>query len=242
MISYASYTDAGGRTCNEDTVGFRRGDGERLCVVAADGLGGHGGGQTASEAAAELILEGISEGWRGADMCAALNGLVLAAHRRVLSLQTPFCKMKTTAVVLSLEPGRAAWVHAGDSRLYHFVDGGLAFQTRDHSISQVAVMMNQIRQEEVRFHEDRSHIFRALGQEGDLSVNAREEALKPGRHAFLLCTDGFWEYVYEEEMERELAVSASPEEWLGRMRRLLESRVDGGNDNNTAAAVWMDVD
>lgn len=237
MILYASYSDVGGRPYNEDTVAFTRTDEEHLCVVLADGLGGHGGGKTASEEAVKIILKE----WKGTATPALLSELVQKAHRGVLKLQTSACKMKTTAVVLSVEPQRAAWAYAGDSRLYHFINGNLIYQTRDHSASQIAVLMGQIKPEEIRFHEDRSRIFRALGQENGLSVDAQEEELSPGKHAFLLCSDGFWEYVYEEEMERELAASDSPKEWIDRMKKLLDSRVNGDNDNNTAAAVWMAV-
>lgn len=237
MILYASYTDQGGRPKNEDTAAFHAADDEHLCAILADGLGGHGGGEKASQAAVRLVLDG----WKESATPADLTDLVQEAHRKVLSMQTPACKMKTTMVVLSVEPGRAVWAYAGDSRLYHFVDGRLKFQTRDHSASQIAVLMGQIGEDEIRFHEDRSRLYRALGQEGGFSVDAQEEDLAAGRHAFLLCSDGFWEYVYENEMERELAESASPEEWLARMRRLLDGRVDGSNDNNTAAAVWLTV-
>lgn len=237
MICYASYTDTGGRPYNEDSVDYKKIGEERLCVVLADGLGGHGGGEIASKEAVKLILGG----WNGAATPATLCNLVQAAHCRILSLQTPVCKMKTTVVILSIEKDRAQWAHAGDSRLYHFIDGKLVFQTRDHSSSQIAVLMGQIQPEEIRFHEDRSHIFRALGQESNMSADAEEQELSSGQHAFLLCTDGFWEYVYEEEMEKELRAAASPQDWLGRMKRYLESRVDGDNDNNTAAAVWVTV-
>ena len=237
MISYASYTDIGGRPYNEDTVDFCRIDEEHLCAVLADGLGGHGGGQTASSEAVSLILAG----WKGMTTPESLCELVQAAHRQILSLQTPTCRMKTTVVVLAIEPERVQWAYVGDSRLYHFVDGRLTFQTRDHSASQIAVLMGQISSSQIRFHEDRSRLFRALGQESGMSVDAAEEELGPGHHAFLLCTDGFWEYVYEEEMEKELNASVSPQDWLERMRRCLESRISGDNDNNTAAAVWVTV-
>lgn len=237
MIVYASYSDVGGRPYNEDTVAFSRADEDHLCAVLADGLGGHGGGKTASEEAVHTILEG----WTNAKTPEDFNALVMKAHRRVLEQQTAVCKMKTTVVVLSVEPHRAVWAYAGDSRLYHFIDGKLVFQTRDHSASQIAVFMGQIKPEEIRFHEDRSRIFRALGQESGLTVDVQEEELSCGQHAFLLCSDGFWEYVYEEEMERELKLSASPKEWLERMKQLLDSRADKENDNNTAAAVWLSV-
>lgn len=237
MILYASCTDVGGRPYNEDTVDFKKTDEDHLCVALADGLGGHGGGQIASGEAVKLILDG----WDGTATPASLCELIQAAHRKVLSLQTPVCKMKTTAVVLSVECGLAQWAHAGDSRLYHFIDGRLVFQTRDHSSSQIAVLMGQIKPEEIRFHEDRGSIFKALGQENNLSADAKEEELSPGKHAFLLCSDGFWEYVYEDEMEKELKAAESPQDWLQRMKHCLDSRAAGDNDNNTAAAVWVNV-
>lgn len=236
MIQIASYSDTGGRTGNEDTVRYVRQGDDRLCLVVADGLGGHGGGEQASSAAAETICGG----WQGQADAQALSDLILAAHRRVLSIQTPQCAMKTTAAVLTLEPHRAVWAHAGDSRLYRFQDGALVFQTRDHSAAQIGVMLGQITPDQIRFHPDRNRVLRALGQDTELTVETAECILPPGRYAFLLCSDGFWEYVLEDEMEFDLRAAASPEEWLEKMRERLSRRVPDNNDNNTAAAVWVD--
>ena len=74
-----------------------------------------------------------------------------------------------------------------------------------------------------------------------MSADAKEQELSPGRHAFLLCTDGFWEYVYETEMEEELRAAVSAKDWLERMKHRLDGRADQANDNNTAAAVWLTV-
>lgn len=237
MILTASYSDIGGRPCNEDTVGIRTIGSDRACVLVADGLGGHGGGDRASQAAARTILEG----WTGSSTPASLTELVQAAHRTVLSMQTPACKMKSTVAVLLLEQGRMDWAHVGDSRLYHFQNGSIVYQTQDHSASQIAVALGQISPDQIRFHEDRSRIFRALGAEGGLTVDTGEKWLAPGRHAFLLCSDGFWEYVYETEMEQTLRSARSPQAWLDAMRALLMGRVPADNDNNTAAAAWLDI-
>lgn len=234
-IHAAVYTDAGGRPDNEDSVRTAGRPG-RLLTVVADGLGGHGGGAQASSTAAELICGQ----WSGMISPAVLIDLVQAAHKKVLSLQTPLCALKTTVVVLAVENGRAAWAHAGDSRLYHFHNGRLVFQTRDHSASQIAVMLGDITPDQIRFHEDRNKVLRALGQAGSLRVDAREEELAPGRHAWLLCTDGFWEYVLEDEMQSDLAAASGPKEWLERMKVRLIQRIPSDNDNNTACAVWMD--
>lgn len=237
MIQYASYSAPGGRPNNEDTVLLRQLNGGRLCAILADGLGGHGGGKAASMAAASHIVQG----WDGTASPHTLEFLAREAHQKVLSMQTPGCQMKTTVVVLALDGDRAAWAYAGDSRLYHFEHETLVWQTRDHSASQIAVLLGQITPDQIRFHEDRSRIFRALGQKNGGNVDVGEIALVPGRHAFLLCSDGFWEYVSEQEMEGTLARSRTPEQWLTEMRALLEQRVPSNNDNNSAAAIWVEI-
>ena len=232
----AYYTDAGGRAANEDTVLLRTNEAGSLCLVVADGLGGHGGGDVAGRAAARAVCEG----WTGTGS-PSLAELCDRAQEAVLALQTPQCSMKTTLVVLSVAGNHAEWLHVGDSRLYRFYNGSLRFQTRDHSASQLAVMLGDITPDMIRFHPARARLLRALGQEGGAVPECSGMDLGPGRHAFLLCTDGFWEYVLEAEMAETLAASADPEEWLGRMRAILDGRVKGDNDNNTAAAVWIDV-
>lgn len=235
MLQTASYTNCGGRPYNEDTcciVPTEKG----VCAVVADGLGGHGGGEQASAAAAKII----SEGWNGHTDMQALNNLFQQANENILAMQTTVCAMKTTAVVLTLENDKAVWAHVGDSRLYHFYNGKIKFQTRDHSVAQIGVMLGDITPDQIRFHPDRSRVLRALGQEGTLKVDVKEAQLEKGKHAFLLCTDGFWEYVLEEEMEKDLSMAKDPKEWLDLMVKRLNERIPEDNDNNTAAVVWLE--
>ena len=235
MILTASYTNIGGRICNEDTVQIVKKGNDHVCAVMADGLGGHGGGAQASATAAQTVCSLWQEAKLGMDM----EYMVQRAHQAVLTLQTQGCSMKSTIVVLTLKPGVAEWAHVGDSRLYYFHDRKLAFQSRDHSASQIAVALGDITPDQIRFHADRNRVLRALGQDGDLLVETRDQPLLPGHHAFLLCSDGFWEYVLEEEMEQDLTDSTNPEEWIAKMRERLKKRIPKDNDNNTAAAVWV---
>ena len=237
MLQTASYTDTGGRAANEDSTRQARLGEDRLCLVVADGLGGHGGGAQASAAAADTICRA----WKGEADPENLKRLIQMGHEAVTAIQTPRCAMKSTVVALEIAGSRAVWAHVGDSRLYHFADGRLVFQTKDHSASQIAVYMGEITVEQIRFHEDRNRVLRALGQDDVPTVEVGEEILRPGRHAFLLCSDGFWEYVLENEMAADLAAAADPLDWLVRMRSRLISRVPADNDNNTAAAAWVDV-
>lgn len=235
-IKIATLTDIGGRSNNDDTVAKREKD-KCAWVFVGDGLGGYAGGQMASEAAAQALMEATHKGSLLTDE--RLQEAAAQANEAVRQVQAAKGgKMKTTLVFLAIEDGRARWMHVGDSRLYHFRDGYLQTQTMDHSVSQMAVLMGEITPREIRFHEDRNRVLRALG--GD---NARPELshtvmLTGGEDAFLLCTDGFWEYVFEEEMEGLLQRAASPEQWLEEMQTLLRTRIPDDNDNFTAAAVF----
>lgn len=238
MIQTAIYSDVGGRDGNEDSAQIIERDGN-VCAVVADGLGGYGGGEKASA----LVTEEFSKNWNGSISSEVLTKLITQAHEKIQEQQTAKCPMKSTVVSLALETGHIVWAHVGDSRLYHFYNGRLVFQTKDHSSSQIAVELGDITAEEIRFHEDRNKVFRALGQSGPLTVDARDLMLADGWHAWLLCTDGFWEYVLESEMEQALHDAGSPQQWLENMQDFLQKRLAERNqtdhDNNTAAAVWM---
>ena len=236
MVDIASYSSQGGRDYNEDSVAVSD-NGGRCCVIVADGLGGHGGGKIASQKAVEMIAaafaleSNINEAW--------IQSIFEGVNQAVLSGQTDSCKMKTTCASLFVENDYALWAHLGDSRLYHFVDGQLEFCTTDHSVSQMAVLSGEITKAQIRFHEDRNRVLRAFGAEIQVKPDIDGVRLDDGAfHAFLLCSDGFWEYVLEGEMEIDLGKVETPEVWLQYMIERLEKRVNGKNDNYTAAALF----
>ena len=60
--------------------------------------------------------------------------------------------------------------------------------------------------------------------------------------AFLLCSDGFWENIEEEQMEACLQKSANPHEWLERMEKIVVKNGRGTNmDNYSAIVVFAGV-
>ena len=236
FVQYDMYSDIGGRTENEDSLQvLKKGLPGKYLFAVADGLGGHGGGKAASGAAADVL----KEQWKGTVSPDEWNKLIQSANLRVQELQTENCKMKTTLAGMMIDNDHYVCAHVGDSRIYHFCNGELVFQSRDHSASQLAVMMGEIEPEEIRFHEARSQILKAIGQAGSLKPEIREEKLCRGNHAFLLCTDGFWEYVTEPEMVQALSDAQSPEHWLETMRKTAEGRMEPGNDNNTAIVIFI---
>ncbi len=228
----------GGRHNNQDYADNAT-TGKYSCWVVADGLGGHAGGEIASRLAVDTVLKAFAED-PGLEEERIAKWLVRAQEAVTLkqSEEPLLSSMRTTLVLLAADDHAARWAHVGDSRLYMFRSGQLVFQTRDHSVSQALADSGQIKPSEIRFHEDRSRLLRTLGNDNDFRPVINNELQEiQADDAFLLCTDGFWEYVLETEMETDWSAAPRPEQWLERMEKRLLSKVDGDNDNYTVLAV-----
>ncbi|HNA57119.1 MAG TPA: serine/threonine-protein phosphatase, partial [Chitinophagales bacterium] len=149
--------------------------------------------------------------------------------------------MRATAVILLIDRARriASWGHVGDSRLYCFREGRIIWQTRDHSISQSMVDAGYLKKDELRSSPVRNQLYAALGNgdhfEADILPN--EFALNDG-DIFLMCSDGLWEYVEENEMEWMLSSSSSASEWIAELEKQVVMRGHQRQDNYSAVVVW----
>ena len=241
---WASISAPGGRAENQDQAGDLEVDGARVWVVA-DGLGGHAGGARASTSAVRAILEHF-RAEPGAE-AKQLEGAFFAAQEAIRHVQDEdpsIAGCRTTAVVLLEQQGRALWGHVGDTRLYRLTEGQVVHQTLDHSVPQALATAGEIDPEEIRRHPDRNRLLRALGGDEDPTPSLPEagHAHLGERDVFLMCTDGFWEYITEADMEETLAGASDPEAWLAEMEARLLERATGAYDNYTATAIFFDGD
>lgn len=239
----ASVTSKHGRPSNQDSAGYLILDG-LACWVVADGLGGHNGGEVASRLAVEQIIAACEAQPRFSRE--ALRSYLHAAQNAILAQQAAqpeIAAMRTTVVLMTAHHQAALCAHLGDSRLYHFRQGTIIFQTRDHSVPQALVNAGELAPEAVRLHEDRNRLLRALGEDAELRPAISEPRdILPG-DAFLLCTDGFWEYVLEEDMQAALAGAATSQDWLKLMEERLRHAASIGThkqpDNYTAIGIFL---
>lgn len=228
-IDTYSYSNIGGRECNEDSFGYND-----TTFVIADGLGGHQFGEVASAAAVEYIMEhyhtvtDLSERNR--------ISMVQDTNRHLLQLQQhpSLSSMRTTLAAAFIHQNKFATVHLGDSRIYYFRDHQLYSCTKDHSLSQIAVDLKQILPEDIRFHDDRNKLLKVLGDKTPIKLSKLPPPLAIQENdAFLLCTDGFWEHVYEVEMEIDLIKTTNSKDWITLMLKRLLLRSENKGDNYT---------
>ncbi|MGN0158192.1 MAG: PP2C family protein-serine/threonine phosphatase [Brotaphodocola sp.] len=241
MVSYHLLSNRGDRENNEDNVGMYQVE-QNFCFALADGLGGHGKGERASEIAVEeTVIEFAEHGVGEERMASAFE----RAQRAILTEQkedVTAMDMKTTLVLLHVEADQIRWGHIGDSRLYYFQNGKLIKRTLDHSVPQMLVAAGQLKEKNIRNHPDRNRLLRVLGVDWDSpKYQIAESEPRTGRQAFLLCTDGFWELIDEKKMTHCLKKAKTPEDWVDQMEAIVRKNGHGVNmDNYSAIAVWVD--
>jgi PPM family protein phosphatase len=231
----------GGREINQDAWGVRVGPSGVHGWALADGLGGHGGGEVAAQTAVKAALGELPLGTTLSSN--SVRRCMDAAQREILVQQRTseaLGAMRSTLVLLLADSEVAIWGHVGDSRLYHLRGGLIVHQTADHSVPQALVASGELRPHDLRHHEDRNRLLRSLGEPGDPRPTVEDHplALQQG-DAFLLCTDGFWEHVYETEVEAEFAKADDPDVWLRAMHERLHGRGGSTGDNYSAIAVFL---
>lgn len=203
-----------------------------ILLIVADGMGGHSAGEVASGMAVELVPRLYYEA-KG-DPKDALKGAVEEANRQINAAAAADASkhgMGTTCTALAILDGQAFAAHVGDSRLYMQRDGKIYRLTEDHSAVMEMVKLGLITLEESRTHEDKNVILRALGTSPAVEVATLAPFAVRVGDQYLLCSDGLYDLVPDDEIERELTEAADIHAAGERLITLAKAR--GGHDNIT---------
>ena len=232
-----TYTSIGGRSENQDALGEVLSENGGLFVVA-DGLGGHQAGRLA----ADCIVQQLCGAWDGAvrETAESLAAKIEAANEAVLAVQREkSLTTKSTVVALSVQGKEAVWAHTGDSRLYFLRGSRIETVTEDHSVAYKKYKAGEITRDEIATDEDQSSLLRSLGspRRWEPDVQTREN-LEEG-DAFLLCSDGMWEYLRDEEILVDRLKARSARDWAELLLLRAVARIRPGNDNLSLITVIL---
>jgi serine/threonine protein phosphatase PrpC len=238
------YSLLGNRQINQDRcIAVQNGD--AILLGLADGMGGHPRG----EKAAEILTETCSSFFLHTPLPIMhpeefLTRLLQKAHENLTAFgleQTPAIDPRTTAVVVLIQHNIAHWAHVGDSRLYLFRAGKLLQRTVDHSYVERLQQTGMISEEERQIHPHRNYVTRCLG--GEISVP--DITLGTGMplqrsDVLLLCSDGLWSQIKEEEMAAALAQPHPLDQAVISLVQQAEEFGFPESDNVTAIALrWL---
>lgn len=211
--------------------------------IVADGMGGHQFGEVASGIAVRILASYVVE-----KMYLSLLSLepkspeeplreimadgVEAAHKAIIKSVSGGGTTLTSALVLG---DKMILAHVGDSRAYTLrKNGDIKALTRDHSLVNRLVELGQLTNEEAAIHPQRNVLYRALGQGEPFDTDIDTVNLE-GVEYVLICSDGLWNVVSEEEISTLVKNSSKPEQAC---QKLIDAANEaGGPDNITAVLI-----
>jgi protein phosphatase len=246
MYKYGYLTDVGNvRSNNEDSViameisaAFSSRPTSALLCAIADGVGGAQKGEVASMLAIQTITaEVLRMVGSVTDRLSILKASIEAANDAVGAYGMEHSEsegLATTIVASFIENDTAYVAHAGDSRVYLVNRAGIKQLTKDHSHVQDLVDSRQITQEQARHDPRRNVITRAVGGATDIQVDTTWAKLEPGDRV-LLCSDGLWEPITDEEIHQIIFQSTDSQSACNRL--VLRAKEQGGRDNISVVIV-----
>lgn len=242
----SAYVDSriGGRRENQDSAGFQDTP-LGAVIVVCDGMGGTNGGRIASAIAVSTILEVTSSASQpNPDRKKILRTAIKEANARILAYgkeHSAVAGMGTTVTALIVSEESAVAAFIGDSRIYQLRGGSKVFRTFDHSMVFEMVRRKALTEEQARLSAQSNVILKALGVSEDVEPDIFElPYLKNDR--FILCSDGFWGAMPEEDFIRMVSPQTSADKVLAESMTEVDriGRAAGGkHDNLTAAFVDM---
>lgn len=196
--------------------------------MVADGMGGHEAGDLASQCIAEA-LDAVEAQPSLTALVDTVDDQLNLVNCRLRAHAQSHCRGRTVgstvvAMVAEADVGVALW--AGDSRLYRLRGGELTQITRDHN--PIADLLDDgVITERTALAKDTNVITRAVGGQPDLHLDVAVFDVEPW-DTFLLCSDGLYREVEEDEIAGVLA-GGDVDESVGELLR--RALVRGARDN-----------
>jgi serine/threonine protein phosphatase PrpC len=243
-LSAATALHRGDRAYQQDQVEIIAHNRIQGCVLAvlADGMGGKSGGRKASDQVL-LTARQLFERFVPAkdDPAAALRQLVNEAHLMIkLTAITAEEEPHSTIAAFLLQPTLVCdYVHAGDSRVYHFRGAEMVSRTMDHSYVQRLIDEGKLTEEQANTHPQGNLLTGCLGTQAEPPTTVGHiDHVQPG-DTMMCCSDGLWHYFTPRELGATVQ-ALPPREAIEMLVGKARQRARGGGDNLSLAVVRIE--
>lgn len=241
-LDASALTDVGlSRDLNEDNWSWVELAPGIFLYVVADGMGGHDSGEVASDLAVRTICKEAKERLKDDPNPTpeVLENILDEAFQRANNTIKDHAErrgndMGTTLVAfLSIHGRQALLANVGDSRGYLLRDHVLHQVTRDHSLVARMVEQSRITPEEARNHPHSNILLRTVGTERNVEIDIFSVEIEEGDRV-LLCSDGLWGEVEDEEIE---VILNHYQELRMASRELIRAAHHGGGKDNITVVI-----
>lgn len=234
LLSWAGVTDVGRRRENNQDAFFA----EYPLFIVADGMGGHAGGEIASQSTVTRLEAVVASGAVERDAIESALQLAvgdIADHPETTDEGTG---TTLTGVFLEFENDEPHWValNIGDSRVYLLRDDRLVQVTTDHSVVQELIAAGKISPEEAEGHPYSNVITRAVGASELTAPDYVTLDVRAGDR-FVICSDGLTKELTDYGIQHFLRENADPGAAVDAM--LAAALENGGRDNVTLVIVQI---
>ncbi len=189
-IIHAGGSDIGRkRKTNQDSICL---DPKHLFFAVADGMGGHNGGDIASQMTVALIppyLEKYKSEIEPKELVGRCIQHVNFEIYQRSEAQPELKGMGTTVTAMMFQGNKLHIGNVGDSRIYMVHDGMLFQMTRDHSFVQEKLNMGIYNREEAQLDKQKNVLVRSVGFEPEVLVDVFSYQVCKN-DIFLACSDG----------------------------------------------------
>lgn len=234
QLEWAGVTDVGlRRDTNQDSF-FA----EYPLFIVADGMGGHAGGEIASQRTIARLEALLAEGQVNRPGIESALELVvgdIAAHPETTDEGTG---TTLTGVFLEADGDDLHWValNIGDSRVYLLREDRLVQVTTDHSVVQELIAAGKISPDEAEGHPYSNVITRAVGASELTAPDYVTIDVRAGDR-FVICSDGLTKELTDYGIQHFLNENADPGAAVDAM--LAAALENGGRDNVTLVIVQV---
>jgi PPM family protein phosphatase len=243
QVEHAQITLVGAREENQDRVAVVV-QPDSAMIGAFDGMGGHAEGARAAEIARKALVARFAA--LPQPLLDPLTFLHLAlgqAHAEIveIGLQLPIeQRPRATAAVCVVQDGTAWFAHVGDSRIYHLRAGKVMSRTRDHSHVELLLQEGLINANQAINHPMRNFVESCLGGDPLLPEMhiGRSLRVQPG-DILLVCTDGFWSNLSDEDIAASLYSAAPLKTALQATSEFAVQRGGAAADNTSVAVLRL---